>query len=131
MFFTGALALVALGLLAKLLSRSVTSPAKACKQAVADDDLAPLLAWVDRHPTGTQTTAFNRAIRQLWDDYEREIATRLIRELASRHAETRIAQYWLDQAQRVEPEIAERALDRDFIRRYYKPEVAAKCGQHG
>ena len=31
----------------------------------------------------------------------------------------------------LEPEIAGKALDRDFLVRYFKPDVAAKCGQVG
>lgn len=100
-------------------------------QARADGDLAPLLAWIDAHGGARRLDAFNRVIRGLWDDYERELATRVIRELGARHAEERIAQYWLDQAQRVEPDLARRLLDREYLAQHFRPEIAARCGQFG
>jgi hypothetical protein len=100
-------------------------------QARANGELAPLLEWIEAHGGPRRLDAFNRVIRGLWDDYERELATRVIRELGARHAEERIAQYWLDQAQRVEPELAARLLDREYLAQHFRPEVAARCGQFG
>ena len=101
------------------------------REAARSGDVAPLLAAIDRHPAGRQPNVFNQAIRQLWDNYERETAAMIVRALAERHAETRIAQYWLDQVQRVEPELAARVLDHGFLERHFRPEIAARCGQFG
>jgi hypothetical protein len=94
-------------------------------------DVAALVSWIERQPEQRCLDGFNQVIRRLWDDYEREAAMKVIRVLGERHSEERIAQYWLDQAHRVEPEIAQRILDRAFMVQHFKPELAAKCGRFG
>jgi hypothetical protein len=78
-----------------------------------------------------QGDAFHKAIGRLWNGYQREAAVPVIKALATTHTETRIAQYWLDQLQKVEPELAEETLDGDFLKENYRPQIAAKCGQFG
>lgn len=78
-----------------------------------------------------QPDAYNRAIRRLWDAYERELAAALVRKLAEHHPEQRITQYWLDQVQQVEPELARRMFEDAFLSKYFRPEVAARCGSFG
>lgn len=77
-----------------------------------------------------QLDAYNRAIRQLWDAYDRELAVPLIVDLADRHTEQRIAQYWIDQLRRVEPELLEGPV-REALAQLYRPEIAARCGAFG
>ena len=100
-------------------------------RAVEDKDEAAVITTISNLRESAQPDAFNHAIKRLWDDYERELAARLVRELASRHPRELISQYWLDQLQNVEPEIAKRVLDKQFIRDHYRPDVAARCGSFG
>ncbi len=78
-----------------------------------------------------QPTAYNRAIRQLWDAYERDMAAALVRKFAEARPGDRIVQYWIDQVRSVEPELAERMFEQDFLDRYFHPEVAQTCGSFG
>lgn len=94
-------------------------------------DVAPVVAHLEGLRPSTQPDAYNGAIRRLWDDYERDLAAMLIRALAQRHADSRIAQYWLDQLQRVEPEIAAQSLDDEFLAEHFRADVAASCGAFG
>ena len=94
-------------------------------------DIGPIVDAIKKLRPGARTTAYNHAIRQLWDSFDRELAFDLIKDLARNHPEALITQYWLDHAQKVEPQIARRRFDRRFLERYYQPEVAAKCGPVG
>lgn len=94
-------------------------------------DPADAIAAIRGLRASAQPDAYNQAIRQLWDAYERELAAKLIVALGADHPDENIAQYWLDQLQRVEPEIAAETLERDFLEQTYKPEVAARCGSFG
>lgn len=78
-----------------------------------------------------QPDAYNRAIRRLWDAYERDLAAALVRKLAEHQPNERITQYWLDQVQQVEPELAQKMFEKGFLERYFRPEVAARCGSFG
>ncbi len=100
-------------------------------QALKDNDLDALLEALLKRPESAQPTAFNRAIKRLWDDYQREEAVPLIRELTERHEEASIAQFWLDQLNSVEPELAKRSLEPGFMERHFKANIAAKCGNAG
>jgi hypothetical protein len=101
----------------------------AIRRAVKEGDVGPLVEHLGGLPVATQPNAFSDAIQQLWNRYERELALPVICALAERFPEQQISQYWLDQLQRVEPELA--AGERDFIRRHYRPEIAATCGRFG
>jgi len=100
-------------------------------RAVRDEDLGPLLQIIQRRPEGGQPTAYNRAIRRLWDGFHRPLAVELMRELAKNYGTTRITQYWLKQVQEVEPGLAKEKLGREFLETYYLPELAAQCGPVG
>lgn len=100
-------------------------------RAVASGKVEQILEVIARRPRQDQPTAFNHAIRRLWDAYERGLATALIKELAAAHHESRIAQYWLAQVLTAEPGIAEQELSKQFLETYYQPEVAATCGPVG
>lgn len=94
-------------------------------------DPAPLLAALAAIREGKQLDEYNRVIRQLWDDYNREQAVPLIKELARIHGAAPIGQYWLEQVRTVEPDLARRFLDEEFLSAHFKPEVAATCGKVG
>jgi hypothetical protein len=123
--------IVAAIVLLVLWSRFAPSPANRVRQAAKSGDLGPLLAALDKKRPAAQPTAFNQAIRLLWDLGERRLALQLVKELASRHGNARIAQYWLKQALTVEPAISRKVFSRDFVARHYQPEVAAQCGPVG
>lgn len=100
-------------------------------RAMSTKELGRVVELIDGRPHETQATAYNTAVRSMWDAYERELATRLIREMAHHIPKASIAQYWIKQALEVEPEIAQETLDEDFLREFYSPEVAARCGKFG
>jgi len=124
----GAVAVVALLL---LWSRFAPSVGNLVRQAAKSGDLGPVLAVLTKKRPAAQPTAFNHAIRLLWDADERQLALELIKELAARHGDARIAQYWLRQALTVEPAISGRVFSRAFVTEHYQPEVAAQCGPVG
>ncbi len=100
-------------------------------RAVSTEDLSKLVAFLGTKSGEAQATAFNTAVRSLWDRYERELATDLIKQLAGVIATASIGQYWMKQVQEVEPEIAQSRLGADFLEQFYNPEVAARCGKFG
>lgn len=114
-----------------LWSRFAPSTGNLVRRAAKNGDLDPLLEALARKRPSAQPTAFNQAIRLLWDMDRRPLALELVKELAARHGDARIAQYWLRQALTVEPAISRNVLSRDFLAQYYQPEVAAQCGPVG
>jgi hypothetical protein len=94
-------------------------------------DVAALLKAIGERRPGARPDAYNRAIRRIWDEYQRPAAIPLIRALAEGHGDSRIAQYWLQQVSTVEPELAAASFDEAFMAEHYKPEVAATCGKVG
>ena len=112
----------------KLSSRSIESH---IQRAIKDEDVGPLIEVVlDRGEAGRPDT-FNRAIKGLWDAYERSLAVPVIIALVEHHGDVPIAQYWLQQLQTVEPDLASETLDSAFLEEHYEPEVAAACGKAG
>lgn len=109
----------------------VPSLAGVIREALDKKDVAPVIEAVDALRVSMRPTAYNHAIRRIWDAYERELAVDLIKYLAQNHNDSLIAQYWLKQLMQVEPELARRHLSSEFIKRYYQPEVAASCGPVG
>jgi type II secretory pathway pseudopilin PulG len=93
--------------------------------------LGKLFAVIAERREERRPDAYNRAIRRLWDEYQRERAVPLIRALVEGHGESLIAQYWLNQLRTVEPELAHDSLGDEFLSRHVKPEVAAACGPVG
>jgi hypothetical protein len=110
--------------LAPSVSRLVTRAAKT-------GDLDPLLTMLTKKRPAAQPTAFHSAIRLLWGMDQRQLALELVKELAARHADAKIAQYWLKQALTIEPTIAGRVFSRAFVTEHYQPEVAARSGPVG
>ena len=125
-FVVGAVVLLALAW--KLTGRSLDGHVQL---AIKDDDTAPLIEVILRKGEASQPDAFNLAIRGLWDAYQRPLAVPVIKALVEHHEDAPIAQFWLQQVQTVEPELARQTLDSAFIEAHYQPEVAAACGKAG
>ncbi|PJB37426.1 MAG: hypothetical protein CO108_21210, partial [Deltaproteobacteria bacterium CG_4_9_14_3_um_filter_63_12] len=94
-------------------------------------DLAPLVQHLSKFRGDTCPTAFNQAVKQMWDQYERPLAVDLIKRCANFVSTSSIGQYWIRQVLEVEPELADEAFDSDFLATYYNPEVAKQCGKVG
>ena len=119
---------IVLFMLSKVLMPSLD---KVVGQAAKQNDTGPILEAIAKMSAGSQPSAYNRAIRRLWDGYQRPLATELVVELAKNHGDSNIAQYWIKQVMTVEPQMAREKFSREFIKNHYQPEVAAKCGQVG
>ncbi len=125
---------IVIGILAATISllRLLTSPTdKAMKEALEKHDVTAILKAIDSLRPQSRKTALNHAISRMWENYERQLATDLIMELAKRYGDSLIAQYWLKQLITVEPQIARQRLPQDFIQTHYRPELAAQCGPVG
>jgi hypothetical protein len=104
---------------------------KIVDQAVGEKKIDAILEAIGKHSADAQPTLYNHAIRRLWDTYERELATELIKEFAKNHHTENIAQYWLKQVAQAEPSLATSILTKKFFDSYYLPEVANRCGPVG
>jgi hypothetical protein len=104
---------------------------KAVRAALAQKRVSPIIDALSKKRATLQPTAYNQAIRRLWDGYERGMAAELVRNLAELHHTEHIAQYWIKQVLQTEPGIARQAFDQAFLDTYYMPEVAAQCGKTG
>ena len=125
--------LLVAGVLVVLLIGKLFAPSldPAIELALKGGETEPLLKRIEELRPGARPDAFNRAIRRLWDEYQRERAIPLIRALVVAHGDARIAQYWLEQVRTVEPELAQASFDEAFMAEHHKPEVAAACGPVG
>lgn len=104
---------------------------KIVNQAVGEKKIDAIVAAIGKHRADAQPTLYNHAIRRLWDTYERELATELIKEFTKNHHTENIAQYWLKQVAQAEPSLATSILTKPFFDSYYLPEVANRCGPVG
>lgn len=100
-------------------------------QAKERGDIEPIVDAIAKLKSSARPTAYNHAIRRLWDEYERPLAIDLAKELAKNHSSAMIAQYWLKHVLQVEPKMAREKLPSDFLKQYYHPDVAAQCGPVG
>ena len=126
-----ALALLLLGVLIVAVRAATPGLGRAVEKASDADDPTPVVEAIERLKPSGRSAAFNHAIRQLWDRYERPLAVALVKVLAERHTDSLIAQYWLKQVMLVEPDLAREHLSKEFMDGHYKPEVAARCGPVG
>jgi len=122
-----ALALVVVG----LFWMRKPSVLKMARSAVKSDDPGELVTALSEMPEAARPTAFNQAVRDLWETYHRELAARLIRDGAGWLSGATIVQYWIRQVLEVEPDVANDTFDADFLTAFYNPEVAARCGKFG
>jgi len=124
---------IAAGVVLIILLSKVFMPSldKVVGQSAKQNDTRPILEAISKMSAGARPSAYNRAIRRLWDGYQRPLAAELVVELAKNHGDSNIAQYWIKQVMTVEPQMAQEKFSREFIKDHYQPEVAAKCGQVG
>ena len=108
-----------------------TSLDKTIARAVEEEKIDAIVEAIRKHRADAQPTLYNHAIRRLWDTYERELATELVKEFAKNHHTESIAQYWLKQVAQAEPSLATSILTKPFFDSYYLPEVANRCGPVG
>ncbi len=101
------------------------------EKATQSRDVGKVLENISKRSQSQRPNVYNRAIRALWDRYERELAVAIVRELARNHKEARITQYWLKQVQQVEPRLAREQLGEEFYETFFLPELAAQCGSAG
>ncbi len=106
---------------------------KAIKEARQTKNAQPIIDAIDKDPNADIKSLFNGAIKQLWDSYDREVATDLIKAFLERIDRTPIAQFWLKTVLEVEPELARKKLGADFIQAHTHEDCAAKssCGGCG
>lgn len=104
---------------------------KFIEQAKDREDIEPIVEAIAKLKPSARPTAYNHAIRRLWDDYHRPLAIDLAKELAKNHSSAKIAQYWLKHVMQVEPKMAREKLPSEFLKQYYHPDVAAQCGPVG
>lgn len=124
---------IAAGAVVVLLLSKVLMPSldKVIDQSAKNSDTKPVLEAISRMSAGSRPSAYNRAIRRLWDGYQRPLAAELVVELAKNHGDSKIAQYWINQVLTVEPQTAKDKFSKEFLQTHYQPEVAAQCGQVG
>jgi hypothetical protein len=119
---------IAVVILWKMVSPSID---KTVDRAIGDKNIAAVVEAIGKQRVDAQPTLYNHAIRRLWDTYERELATELIKEFAKQHHTENIAQYWLKQVAQAEPNLATTILTKPFFDSYFLPEVANRCGPAG
>lgn len=130
---TAAFWILVVGLIGAVIVWRSMSPSLAGPIALAREqgDITPVVEVIERMRPGARPAAYNHAIRQIWDAYERPLAIELVKVLAEKHGSALIAQYWLKQVLQVEPHLARQHITQDFIKAHYQPEVAAHCGPVG
>ena len=104
---------------------------RATSKAITSGDISFLVKRIEGESGANQATCFNKAVKAMWNSYERPLAVSLIRAIGPLVSTAHIAQYWMKQALDIEPELAKESFDDDFLHAYYHPEVAAKCGKAG
>lgn len=96
--------------------------------AAQTGELHLLIEAIEGLPDEEQPTHWDQAIGQLWQEYARETATRLIMAAAER-SDAEVIQYWIRRVMEVEPALADEHFDEEFMQRYFQPEVAERCGR--
>lgn len=114
-----------------LMQSSRSGVSRAATAAMAQGEVGAVVQAIERLPEGPRPTAFNQAMRQMWDAYERGLAIQLLFTLRESMAEAPIFHYWIKQSMEVEPDLARDVLDADFMARFFDAEVASKCGPGG
>ena len=102
----------------------------ALKAARQRQDIEPLLAVLGGLSGEEQATRINQAVRHLWDGWERETATRLVREAAA-ICDAKIVHYWIQRVLEVEPELAALHFGPAFLEEQFRPDLARGCGAGG
>ena len=101
------------------------------RKAATPEDLDAVIQRAAQMPQAARSLFYQRAINDFWGQYRRDLAVHLIRAFGMTHSGEKIAQYWMRQALEVEPLIARKAMQEEFLRAYYRPTVAKECGLTG
>ena len=104
---------------------------RAVETAISTADVKPVAEHVDGVPLASRHTAFDQAMRNLWERYERGLAARLARATAKPIATALVTQYWIKQILEVEPDVGREVFDDGFLEEVYHPDIAARCGRFG
>ncbi|MFT7621173.1 MAG: hypothetical protein ACI9WU_000334 [Myxococcota bacterium] len=112
-------------------TRKGPSPASLALRAAKGGDTTPVVAALSELPEAKRPTAFDQAVRSLWDAYHRPLAARLVCDGAPWVSAAPITQYWIKHIMEVEPEIAKEAFTEEFLEAIYDPDRAARCGRFG
>ena len=91
---------------------------KAVDEARESEDITGLVTFIEGKSAAEQVTAWDQAIGRMWRAYDRELASQLVREAAER-CDADIITYWVQQVVQVEPDIARKAFNREFLSRYF------------
>ncbi len=112
-------------------SRRAPSPASLARRVMKGADTSLVVMALSELPEAQRPTAFDQAVRTLWDAYRRGLAARVVHDGAPWVAAAPITQYWIRQVLEVEPEIAKEHFPDDFLKAMYDPDRAARCGKFG
>lgn len=121
--------LVALGVAALLLWKGGAGVGKLVDEAIKKGDPEPILTAAAKASPAKRSFLFQQAIAMLWEGWHRPMAVQVLKEFAKDHSNEKICQFWLKQAQEVEPLAVQKELGPDFLKAHYRPEVAACCGK--
>ena len=92
-----------------------------------DNTVDPIVEAISKDQNKDSASLYNSAIKTLWDSFDRELAIDLAKVFLEKKACEPIAQYWLQQIQTVEPELARTKMGEEFIKSHYVDEAAKAC----
>ena len=125
--------LIVLAVVGLALAWKVLTPTRlnsALEQARNTGEVAGIVAAIESAPEKKHPNMWDQSISRLWEEYHREAALDLM-VAAARRSEAPVVQFWLKKAMEVEPEMAEQRFSDEFLEKYFRPAVAAKCGRVG
>lgn len=100
----------------------------ALKEMKKTGEVKAVVAAVLATPEGKQPTMWDQAIGTLWRQYDRDEAMVVMME-AARRSDAPVIQFWLKNAMEVEPELANAHFTEEFLTKYFRADVAARCGR--
>jgi len=121
--------LVALAVAALWLWKGGAGIRRLVDEAIKKGDPEPILTAAAKAPPGRRSFLYQQAIAMLWEGWHRPLAIQVLKEFARDHSSEKICQFWLKQAQEVEPLAVQKELGPEFLKAHYRPEVAACCGR--
>lgn len=104
---------------------------RAMRDAVQRDSISPIVEAIEAKPEDSRVTLLNHTLKRLWESYHRELAARLVRQMAPALSGASITHYWIQKCLEVEPEMSSEHLDMEFLVEHYRPDLAAGCGAAG
>jgi predicted alpha/beta-fold hydrolase len=97
--------------------------------AVRAGEPGPIVTAASGLAHGKRSVLYQQAIAMLWEGWHRPLAIQVLKEFAKDHSHEKICQFWLKQAQEVEPLEVQKQLGPEFLKAHYRAEVAACCGR--